>query len=518
MKRFAVSLALLLCAITAVAQTPAGKTFLSLRDAWVAVVSTDGRFRTRMPGKPELSVVDAGSKHLFHFSSYITGEDEDSVAYAVGYSDLDAGLTESKDIDNALDVSIRALSKRLNATIDSDKPVSVDSSWGRQVEMRIGLDVSPAARTCVLRACVENDRIYHVMVVGSKAALATSRTFEFLNEFQFIRPVIAVGDHAPAIAIGKFIRGTPITEFKKGTVYVVAFWNSDSLASRIRLPSVNRLFNTYKGVIFLGVSALEYHPDRVEPFIARMAATMPYPQAIDKIPPGKGGLDGIMQTTWLRTPTRILPDYTAVIVDKEGIIAWIGDPLEMDSALEKIANGTWDLRAAAARMAKTEMTIHDANVRVNSLAKSDYPVELAIVDPVIADDPDVEKFYYSYKLMLLKKVGKDKEAAAYFDRLILGILHNDPNGLTTEAGMVVDPLFSPAKPSLQLIECALTAATRADELAEGADANITDTLSLAYFAVGKKDLAISTDERALVHATTYFIKSQIEKHLATFRK
>ena len=38
---------------------------------------------------------------------------------------------------------------------------------------------------------------------------------------------------------------------------------------------------------------------------------------------------------------------TAFIVNKEGKIAWIGHPMEMERPLEKIIAGTWDLKTAA---------------------------------------------------------------------------------------------------------------------------------------------------------------------------
>ena len=43
---------------------------------------------------------------------------------------------------------------------------------------------------------------------------------------------------------------------------------------------------------------------------------------------------------------------TAFIVNKEGKIAWIGHPMEMDKPLEKIVAGTWDLKERARSSAR----------------------------------------------------------------------------------------------------------------------------------------------------------------------
>jgi hypothetical protein len=495
-------------------------------ETWVAVDSVEGRYRIRMPGKPELSVEDAGSKHPLHLSWYVAGEDEDAARYAVGYSDLDAAYTKIEDIENALDVGIRGLTTRLSATIETDSLVSVDGYPGRQLQMRIGATVSPIGRICILRAFVVKDRIYQVIVISTRAALARSLSDDFLDAFQLTSPAqdlhpktLFIGDHAPAIEVAKFIRGEPISTFEKGKIYVVAFWSSQYIGTKIRFPSLNRVLHKYNDVTFIGIFINEREPDKVEPFVAGKGNKIEFSLALDKIPPGNKYFDGVMEKTWVDAARCASMDRAVFIVDRDGIVAWIGDALEMDGPMEKIALGVWDLKAATATMAKSETRFNEVTAGVNAAnEEKEYAKELAILDASFVDDIEVERWYFSTKLGLLFRLGRDDEAARYLDHLVDGILSNDPHILHVQAWELVDPIVNPKKRSEVLIKSALKASMRADELVEGADADVADILSLAYFAAGKKELAISTAERALANGPSPEDKRRIEEHLANYRK
>jgi thiol-disulfide isomerase/thioredoxin len=332
---------------------------------------------------------------------------------------------------------------------------------------------------------------------------------------------LTIGDHAPAIAVSKFIKGEPVTAFEKGKIYVIDFWLTDSPNCQIRFPRLNRLQHTHKDVTFIGVSVREFHPERVEPFVAKMGAKMDFRVAMDLVPTGKDWTDGTMDNTWLAAALRGIA--TVFIVDKDGNVAWIGDPLAMEDPLDKIAAGTWDLKAATAVQAKTREVIKDLNTRLQQPGDPknyDYSAALAILDPPLAANREVEELFYAFKLLALSKLGRDAERADYLDKLIDGILRYDPAWLNILAYQIVDPLNSD-KPSPAMVEVAIKAAKRADELAEGADPGVADTLACAYFAAGKKDLAISTEERALSYVTketSILARLGIPRHLEAFRK
>ena len=61
--------------------------------------------------------------------------------------------------------------------------------------------------------------------------------------------------------------------------------------------------------------------------------------------------DGAMARNWMTAAGQGgIP--TAFIINKDGRIAWIGHPMQMDGPLEKIVKGSWDLAAASAEFRK----------------------------------------------------------------------------------------------------------------------------------------------------------------------
>ena len=44
----------------------------------------------------------------------------------------------------------------------------------------------------------------------------------------------------------------------------------------------------------------------------------------------------------------------AFIIDREGRVAWIGHPMEMDEPLAEVMAGTWDIKKAAAKAARAK--------------------------------------------------------------------------------------------------------------------------------------------------------------------
>ena len=72
---------------------------------------------------------------------------------------------------------------------------------------------------------------------------------------------------------------------------------------------------------------------------------MAYRVAMDAVPDKEKGSEGAMAKGWMTAAGQNgIP--TAFIVNKEGKIAWIGHPMEMEKPLEKIIAGTWDLKEA----------------------------------------------------------------------------------------------------------------------------------------------------------------------------
>src|SRR5262245_48165741 len=70
-------------------------------------------------------------------------------------------------------------------------------------------------------------------------------------------PTLTIGDKAPALAIEKWVKGTPVESFQNGKVYVVEFWAtwcSPCVAGMPHLTELQKKFKA-KGVTVIGCTS-----------------------------------------------------------------------------------------------------------------------------------------------------------------------------------------------------------------------------------------------------------------------
>ncbi len=154
-----------------------------------------------------------------------------------------------------------------------------------------------------------------------------------------------LGDPAPALDIKEWIKGGPVdlAAGKGKTVHVVEFWATWCGPCRTSIPHLTELQKRFKdkGVVFIGVS--NEKSDVVKKFVTKMGDKMDYAVAID----GGKTSEGYMEAFNING----IPH--AFVVDKDGRIVWQGHPMAgLDTTLEKVVNGKYDLAAAKAEAAK----------------------------------------------------------------------------------------------------------------------------------------------------------------------
>ena len=307
--------------------------------------------------------------------------------------------------------------------------------------------------------------------------------------------VLGMGDPAPKLTVAKFVKGTPVTKFEKGKLYVVEFWATWCGPCRTSIPHLTELQKKYKDVTFIGVSVFEQDQAGVAPFVKEMGDKMDYRVAMDDVPAGKKGDGGLMATGWMEAAKQEgIP--TAFVINKESQIAWIGHPMMMEEPLKKIVAGKWDAKAEGVRIKKQAELGKQLQQAMQS---QNTGKALSLLDQGIADDPGMEAMYGPVKLAILRLAGKDKEAATYGTKLVETILKDDAETLNSLAWEIVDP-EAQKKPTPELLAFALKAAKRADAVKEGKDSAIADTLAKAYFDNGNIDKAIEAQTRAVALA------------------
>jgi thiol-disulfide isomerase/thioredoxin len=310
---------------------------------------------------------------------------------------------------------------------------------------------------------------------------------------------LGVGDPAPKLVVKEFLKGEPISEFKPGKTYVVEFWATWCPPCRESIPHLTELQKKKPDVTFIGVSAFEHDEKAVKPFVEKMGAKMDYRVALDSVPDKEPSSKGAMAQSWMNAAAQNgIP--TAFIVDKDGKIAWIGHPMSLEEPLDKIASGSWDLKAAREEFRKST----GDQVRVtklqskytNALRTRDPKKIVAAVDEIVAEEPSAESTFGIGKLGALIKLNDEDKALEYAEKLAKSAMGDHAQGLNGLAWAIVDPALG-VKPSKKLIEFALRSAKRADELGKSNDAAIADTLARAYFASGDASKAVEHEERAL---------------------
>jgi tetratricopeptide (TPR) repeat protein len=252
-----------------------------------------------------------------------------------------------------------------------------------------------------------------------------------------------------------------------------------------------------------------------------MGDKMDYRVAMDAVGDGAKGSEGAMAKTWMTAAAQDgIP--TAFIINKEGKIAWIGHPMQMDEPLEKIKSGSWDLAAARADHLKAiEEQVRFRKVQAkfsNARRAGDLEKLVAVVEEIVSEVPAIEFTVGPSKLTALIKLGEQEKALEYAQKLSKTEIFTQADGLNGLAWAIVDP-EAKIKPSTKLIEFAVETARRADEMAHQKDGAIADTLAKAYFEAGNKSKAVETQERAIrLMKEAGFEDPSLQKRLEEYKK
>ena len=226
---------------------------------------------------------------------------------------------------------------------------------------------------------------------------------------------LSIGSKAPIPEISDFVRGEKPTFFEPGKVYVIEFWATWCPPCRQSMPHLTKLAEDMKskGVVIVGVS--DEKVDTVRTFLEKdeWKQKARYTLATD---PDRSTHKAYMEASGQGG----IP--TAFIV-KEGVVQWIGHPMEMDAPLAKIVDGTWDPKTAKQTFEDSVAEEMKAMGRQNDMTKAidskDWDKAVALIDAEIAANTGEEAMQSKVqKAQILLVAGRSEAAYALCAELI----------------------------------------------------------------------------------------------------
>jgi thiol-disulfide isomerase/thioredoxin len=326
---------------------------------------------------------------------------------------------------------------------------------------------------------------------------------------------LKVGDAAPKLQTGKWIQGEPVKEFEKGKAYIVEFWATWCGPCRVSIPHLNETYQKYKDkdLIVVGQDCWERDESLVAPFVKKMGDKMTYRVALDDKSENEKGK---MAETWMAAAGRNgIP--SAFLVDKQGLIAWIGHPMELkEKTIDAVLDGTFDVHKAAAAYEKAQK--NEAQLRTVWMAMN-TAMQQKQWDKAEAKLGEAEKLLPEDQLDNLDMprmnilYGKEDYPAAYKLVAKISDAHPENSMLQNDLAWQIATDTSIKERDLKLAE---TCANRANQGANGKDPGILDTVARIKFMQGHKDEAVALQEKAIALAEGD-VKTQLEKTLESYK-
>ena len=153
-----------------------------------------------------------------------------------------------------------------------------------------------------------------------------------------------IGDPAPPLRMGRWLKGEPIQKFKTGKTYVVEFWATWCTPCRAEMPHLSDLARKYRDKItVLSVNIYENETKfipKIKAFVDSMGDRMDYRVVM--------GDSSFFAAKWFdASGSRGLP--FSFVVNAQGKLAWMGHPKDLGEVLPAVTDNSWDIKKALAK-------------------------------------------------------------------------------------------------------------------------------------------------------------------------
>lgn len=218
-------------------------------------------------------------------------------------------------------------------------------------------------------------RLENGFEIGTQAGLdatsaASKRLRELARQPAGGRRHLEVGDPAPPLTVGAWVRGTPVTEFSRDEAYLIDFWATWCGPCVSSLPHLSEIATTWetKGLVVIAQSVRDGDEAAVRRLVEEMGDAVGFRVALDDTAEKNGGA---MAAGWLdAAECQGVP--WAFLVGKDGKIAWIGHPMQVEeSVIKEVLAGTFDMTKAVAAYRAVKIA---ADVKAQEASKPNVPV------------------------------------------------------------------------------------------------------------------------------------------------
>ncbi len=327
--------------------------------------------------------------------------------------------------------------------------------------------------------------------------------------FARVNPPIQPGARVSFPSLAAWVKGTPITSFTPGKVYVFEFFSTSCSHCKEFAELITRLARTYgaQGAEFIAIT------DEEAPIVK---AWLAQPGKLNEVPysvvsdPDRSAMITLQNGTFRNFNPRFF-------VIKNGIEQWFGHPKEAEEPIAKVVAGTWDpetVRAAAI----TDSTVSRGKDLLDRVAREcdktgDWTPMFAALDAVRAVIPERAGQYDAQRFVIMIGLGDMPDAGYEFGRRIAKEYAQDMLTTRSLARAILNSPYAKRRD----IDFAMELAVTADTLAKGEDARAADTLGLAWFSKGNREKAIENAERAVKLEKDPKTREQYEQSLQKFR-
>ncbi|WP_346320891.1 TlpA disulfide reductase family protein [Chitinophaga sp. YIM B06452] len=160
------------------------------------------------------------------------------------------------------------------------------------------------------------------------------------------RPTLSIGDKAPELRYGKWLKGSPIKEYEKGRLYLFEFWATWCGPCIASMPHLSEFARERKHeATVIAVNIWEEKGDKpyenTWPKVTRFVQQMGNKMDFNVITDSK---DQFMGNSWMKAAGQ--EGIPCTIMVKDGTILWMGHPVELDSVVNVVLSGKYDVEAS----------------------------------------------------------------------------------------------------------------------------------------------------------------------------